>query len=276
MKKQPIGLLDSGVGGLTVVKEVMRLLPNEEIYYVGDSARNPYGPRPLSEVLEYTIQIANFLVSKGIKLLVIACNTATVASLDVLQKRLDIPVIGVIESGTKAAISSTKNKKIGVIGTQGTIQSNEYEKQIMGLLEDAIVQSVACPQFVSIVEKNQYEDALARKVVSEELSPFVDSDMDTLVLGCTHYPLLQRIIQDYLGNDLMLINPGIEVAKKVQSILIDKAIIDTGEKASNHVFYTSGDPVKFNDIAIHWLKRHDFDVKHIAVEIGRASCRERV
>ena len=158
MKKQPIGLLDSGVGGLTVVKEVMRLLPNEEIYYVGDSARNPYGPRPLSEVLEYSIQIANFLVSKGIKLLVIACNTATVASLDVLQKRLDIPVIGVIESGTKAAISSTKNKKIGVIGTQGTIQSNEYEKQIMGLLEGAIVQSVACPQFVSIVEKNQYED----------------------------------------------------------------------------------------------------------------------
>lgn len=266
MKKQPIGLLDSGVGGLTVVKEVMRLLPNEEIYYVGDSARNPYGPRPLSEVLEYSIQIANFLVSKGIKLLVIACNTATVASLDVLQKRLDIPVIGVIESGTKAAISSTTNKKIGVIGTQGTIQSNEYEKQIMGLLEGAIVQSVACPQFVSIVEKNQYEDELARKVVSEELSPFVDSDMDTLVLGCTHYPLLQRIIQDYLGNDLMLINPGIEVSKQVQSILIDKAIINTGEKASNHVFYTSGDPVKFNDIAIHWLKRHDFDVKHIAVE----------
>lgn len=266
MKKQPIGLIDSGVGGLTVVKEVMRLLPNEEIYYVGDSARNPYGPRPLSEVLEYSIQIANFLVSKGIKLLVIACNTATVASLDVLQKRLDIPVIGVIESGTKAAISSTKNKKIGVIGTQGTIQSNEYEKQIMGLLEGAIVQSVSCPQFVSIVEKNQYEDELARKVVSEELSPFVDSDMDTLVLGCTHYPLLQRIIQDYLGNDLMLINPGIEVSKQVQSILIDKAIIDTGEIASNHVFYTSGDPVKFNDIAIHWLKRHDFDVKHIAVE----------
>ena len=102
--------------------------------------------------------------------------------------------------------------------------------------------------------------------MSEELSPFVDSDMDTLVLGCTHYPLLQRIIQDYLGNDLMLINPGIEVAKQVQSILIDRAIFESGEKASNHVFYTSGDPVKFNDIAIHWLKRHDFDVKHIAVE----------
>lgn len=267
MNNQPIGFLDSGVGGLTVVKEVMQLLPNEEVYYLGDSARNPYGPRPLSEVLEYTLQSANFLVSKGIKLLVIACNTATVAALDVLQERLDIPVIGVIESGTKAAISNSRNKIIGVIGTQGTIQSNEYEKQIMTLLEGAKVQSVACPQFVSIVEKHQYEDALAKNVVSEELEPFLGYEMDTLVLGCTHYPLLQNVIQDYFGDDLTLIDPGVETAKQVQTMLkeYDMAHLLT-EELNKHVFYTTGDCKKFNDIAIHWLKRNDFIVKHIAVE----------
>lgn len=267
MKNQPIGFLDSGVGGLTVVKEVMDLLPNEEIYYIGDSARNPYGPRPLSEVLEYTLQLANFLVSKGIKLLVIACNTATVAALDVLQERLSIPVIGVIESGTKAAIRSSQNKNIGVIGTEGTIQSNEYEKQIMTLLEGAKVQSVACPQFVSIVEKHQYEDELAKKVVSQELEPFLGSKMDTLILGCTHYPLLQNIIQDFFGDDLTLIDPGIETSKLVQKMLkeYDMCHFETIEQ-NEHKFYTTGESEAFNQIAIHWLKRDDFEVTRIAVE----------
>lgn len=267
MKNQPIGFLDSGVGGLTVVKEVMKLLPDEEVYYIGDSARNPYGPRPLSEVLEFTIQLANLLVSKGIKILIIACNTATVAALEVLQGRLDIPVIGVIESGTRAAIASSQNKNIGVIGTQGTIQSNEYEKQILKLLEDAEVQSVACPQFVSIVEKHQYEDELAKNVVSKELEPFLGSKMDTLVLGCTHYPLLQSIIQDYFGENLTLIDPGVETAIQVQAVLSEKKMFNEDTEGLNkHIFYTTGPADKFEKIAKHWLKRTDFIVEHIAVE----------
>lgn len=267
MNKQPIGFLDSGVGGLTVVKEVMKLLPNEEIYYIGDSARNPYGPRPLSEVLEFTLQLANFLIHKGIKLLVIACNTATVAALEVLQERLDVPVIGVIESGTRAAITSSQNKNIGVIGTQGTIQSNEYEKQIMKLLADAKVQSVACPQFVSIVEKHQYEDELAKSVVSEELKPFIGSNMDTLVLGCTHYPLLQSVIQDYFGEKLTLIDPGVETAIQVQSVLNKKHMLnETTKDSNNHIFYTTGPADKFEKIAKHWLKQSEICVKNIAVE----------
>ena len=267
MNKQPIGFLDSGVGGLTVVKEVMKLLPNEEIYYIGDSARNPYGPRPLSEVLEFTIQLANLLVNKGIKLLVIACNTATVAALEVLQERLDIPVIGVIESGTRAAVASSHNKNIGVIGTQGTIQSNEYEKQILQLIDDAQVLSVACPQFVSIVEKHQYENELAKNVVSKELEPFLGSTMDTLILGCTHYPLLQNIIQDYFGENLTLIDPGVETAIQVKTVLDEKNMFNNGIGNSNeHVFYTTGPADKFDKIAKHWLKRSDFEVRHIAVE----------
>lgn len=267
MKNQPIGFLDSGVGGLTVVKEVMKLLPNEVIYYIGDSARNPYGPRPLSEVLDFTIQLANFLVSKGIKALVIACNTATVAALEVLQEQLEIPVIGVIESGTKAAVTSSKNQKIGVIGTQGTIQSNEYEKQILKLSQRADVQSVACPQFVSIVEKHQYEDELAKNVVSKELEPFLGSEMDTLVLGCTHYPLLQSIIQDFFGEDLTLIDPGVETAIQVQAILNQFEMQnDKIDNAKNHVFYTTGPANKFEKIAKDWLKSTDFKVEHIPVK----------
>lgn len=267
MNKQPIGFLDSGVGGLTVVKEVMKLLPNEEVYYIGDSARNPYGPRPLSEVLEFTLQLANFLVHKGIKLLVIACNTATVAALEVLQERLDIPVIGVIESGTRAAVKSSQNKNIGVIGTQGTILSNEYEKQILKLLENAQVQSVACPEFVSIVEKHQYEDELAKTVVFKELEPFVGSKMDTLVLGCTHYPLLQNIIQEYFGENLTLIDPGVETSIQVEKVLNENKMKNLSTKKMNkHLFFTTGPAANFEKIAKNWLKRSDIDVKNITVE----------
>lgn len=267
MNNQSIGFLDSGVGGLTVVKEVMKLLPEEEIYYIGDSARNPYGPRPINEVREFTWQLANFLVKQNIKLLVIACNTATVAALDLLEKELPIPVIGVIESGSKAAAESSKNKIIGVIGTEGTIRSNEYEKQIIKQLENAQVQSVACPRFVSIVEKYQYQDDLAKQVVAEELRPFKGSQMDTLVLGCTHYPLLQKDIQEYFGAELNLIDPGVETAKRVQDYLKENNLFKN-EKVNpvKHTFFTTGPTNTFEDIARNWLEDSNFIVKHISVE----------
>ena len=209
MNSQPIGFIDSGVGGLTVAKEVMKLLPNERIYYLGDSKRNPYGPRSVEEVRHFARQLSYFLLEKNIKFLVIACNTASVAALETLQEELPIPVIGVIEYGTKAAVNQTKNKKIGMIGTQGTVQSKAYEKQIINNLSDAQVKSVTCPKLITIVEKNQFNGEIAENIVAEELASFKNTDIDTLVLGCTHYPLLQSTIQDYLGDKVTLVDPGV-------------------------------------------------------------------
>lgn len=267
MKNRPIGFLDSGVGGLTVVKEVMKLMPEEEIVYIGDSARNPYGPRPKEEVLTFTIQLANFLVAKGIKLLVIACNTATVAALEYLQKELPIPVIGVIEAGSKAASERSQNKHIGIIGTQGTVNSREYERKILSYVADATLQSVACPRFVSIVEKDRYEDARAQQIVAEELKPFEGSNMDTLVLGCTHYPLLQKIIQSHFGNNLTLIDPGVETAKSVKVFLSEKELLQTNQHRSpTHHFYTTGLADQFKNIASNWLESTEFKVTQIPIE----------
>ncbi len=267
MNSQPIGFLDSGVGGLTVVKEVIKLLPNEEIIYIGDSGRNPYGPRPLEEVRQFTHQLSHFLMKKEIKLLVVACNTATVAALDSLQKELPIPVIGVIESGTKAAIEVTKNNKIGIIGTQGTIQSGEYEKQILEQLAHAELMSVACPKFVSIVEKNQFETEQATKIVTEELAPFENTDIDTLVLGCTHYPLLQVIIQNNFDKHVTLVDPGVETAKLVKKYLESHDLLNLNKMmVSPYLLFTTGSAAKFHSIASKWLGTTRIDVQHISIE----------
>lgn len=267
MKNQPIGFLDSGVGGLTVVKEVMKLLPNEKIYYIGDSARNPYGPRPMEEVRLFTHQLASFLLDKGIKLLVVACNTATVAALEFLQRELPIPVIGVIESGSKAASVQTHSHNIGVIGTLGTVKSKEYEKQLLNNDKQTKVFSVACPRFVSIVEKDQFEGTMAKKIVKEELSSFKNTDIDTLVLGCTHYPLLQPIIQDFFGKEVSLIDPGVETAKTVKEYLKASDLLNEDTSvAKEHLLYTTGSVKKFEDIALNWLDKSNFKIEHISVE----------
>lgn len=267
MNNQPIGFLDSGVGGLTVVKEVMKQLPNEQIIYIGDSARNPYGPRSMDEVRIFTHQLAQYLMKKKIKLLVVACNTATVAALESLKEELPIPVIGVIASGTQAAVLETKNNEIGVIGTLGTIESKEYEKQILHEKEQARIYGVACPEFVAIVEKNQFESNYAKKVVEEELQPFKETNIDTLVLGCTHYPLLQPIIQEYFGADVVLIDPGVETAKTIKKYLNTHHLQNNQkENSKQHLLFTTGDAQSFENIANNWLGNKNFLVKHVAVE----------
>ncbi len=272
MKEQPIGFLDSGVGGLTVAKEVMKQLPNEQIYYIGDSARNPYGPRPMAEVRKFTHQLAHFLVEKNIKLLVVACNTATVAALDSLKEELPIPVIGVIESGSKVATTTTQNHKIGVIGTLGTIQSKEYEKQITNLTEQTEIYSAACPRFVSLVEDDQFESELAEEIVQEELSSFKHTNIDTLVLGCTHFPLLQPMIQQFLGEQVTLIDPGVETAKKVAKYLTEHQLLnETEQKPKEHVLFTTGSAEKFDEIARNWLGNKQYIVEHVSLEEFRAN-----
>jgi len=267
MNKQAIGFLDSGVGGLTVAKAVIDYLPNEEICYIGDSARNPYGPRPMDEVLEFSRQLAHFLLQKNIKLLVIACNTATVASLEVLKKELPIPVIGVTAAGSKIAAITTRNNKIGVLGTEGTIQSGEYERKILKANQAARIKNVASPTLVSIVENNQFEGEQACQAVASELKDFKDSDIDTLVLACTHYPLLRPLIQEYLGQTVELVDPGLETAKAIGQYLTDNHLQNNEKTESmDHRFYTTGSVDKFKKVAFKWLQTNQLAVEYIPVK----------
>ena len=204
MDNRPIGFLDSGVGGLTVVRELLRQLPHEDVVYIGDSARAPYGPRPADQIREYTWQMVNFLLTKNVKMIVLACNTATAVVWEEVKEKLDIPVLGVILPGASAAIKSTTHQKIGVIGTPMTVSSGIYKEKIQSLAPDMEVSSLACPKFVPLVESNELASSVTKKVVYETLKPLVGK-VDTLVLGCTHWAIYQSWGSLY-SNSLSLIN----------------------------------------------------------------------
>ena len=206
--KRPIGFIDSGVGGLTVLKEALKQLPNESMIFLGDSARCPYGTRPVEEIRQYTLEMVQFLLEKNIKMLVIACNTATAVVLEELQNTLTIPVVGVIQPGSLAAIKQTKNDRIGVLGTNATIASKVYPKTMHDKNKDIEVFDIACPKFVPIVESNQSDTTEAEEVVRETLRPLEGTAVDTVILGCTHYPLLRQTIQKVVGDSVTLIDSG--------------------------------------------------------------------
>ncbi|GAB6934469.1 MAG: glutamate racemase [Calditerricola sp.] len=259
-----IGVLDSGVGGLTVVKEILRQLPRERIVYFGDEARCPYGPRPAEEVRRFTEEIAAFLMQFPLKLLVIACNTATAVALESLQDRLPIPVVGVIQPGARAAIKATKNGRIGVIGTVGTIRSRAYEKAILRINPQVTVVSHACPELVPLVESGVLHGPAARAVVERALEPLQGSGIDTLILGCTHYPLLQHVIQDVVGDGVMLISSAEETAREISAILAHHGLLAEDVLADDgHRFFTSGDVVLFRRIAEQWFG-FPVDVRHVS------------
>ena len=264
MKKRPIGFIDSGVGGLTVVKEAMRQLPHEVFCYIGDTARCPYGPRTPEQVRQFTIELAYFLMEKDIKLLVIACNTATATALTTLKELLPIPIVGVMLPGSRAAIKATRNQRIAVIGTEGTIASNEYQTSIFRKNQQIDVVSLACPKFVPVVESNEYTGPLAKRVVRETLMPLHKTKMDTLILGCTHYPLLRPIIQDVVGQEIQLIDSGAETINEV-SVLLDYYNLaeDTPNSDPLHQFYTTGSAEMFKRIASAWLGLDHLVVNHI-------------
>lgn len=257
-----IGVIDSGVGGLTVAKEIMRQLPKETIYYVGDTARCPYGPRPVQEIRKFTWQMAGFLVQKNIKMLVIACNTATAVVLEEMQSILDIPVIGVISPGSRAALKASQNNRVGILGTIGTINSRAYVKELKLINQQVDVVQLACPKFVPIVESFEYESHIAKKVVVETLQPLKDTDIDTLVLGCTHYPLLEPIISDVMGPHVKVISSGEETAREVSTILHYQKMLNQSEKKPNHIFYTSGSKKIFKQIATSWLNSNSLCFEH--------------
>lgn len=262
-KDRAIGILDSGVGGLTVAREVMRQLPRETIYYVGDTKRCPYGPRTKEEVQKFTMEIVRFLMNHPIKAILIACNTATAAALDLLREQVDIPVLGVIDPGARAAIKATKNQTIGVIGTQGTIQSGAYEQALRKIHPDLTIHSLACPAFVPLVESGYRHTSLADDIVADTLSPLKQTSMDTLILGCTHYPLLADSIKKAVSESVSIISSAEETAVELSTILQHQQLL-SHQHSPEHRFFTTGSTESFSSIAEDWF---GFPVKVEHVEL---------
>lgn len=262
MDNRPIGFLDSGVGGLTVVRELMRQLPHEEVVYIGDSARAPYGPRPAEQIRDFTWQLVDFLLTQNVKMIVIACNTATAVAWEEIKERLSIPVLGVILPGASAAIKASTSGKIGIIGTPMTVESDIYREKIENLSPEMRVKSLACPKFVPLVESNELTSSVTKKVVYESLAPLA-GQVDTLVLGCTHYPLLRPIIQNVMGPEVKLIDSGAECVRDI-SVLLNYFEINRSRRSAEarHRFYTTANAKSFGDIASHWLQCQ-IEVEHI-------------
>jgi glutamate racemase len=219
MNKKPIGVFDSGIGGLTVLKEIFRELPGENTVYLGDTARVPYGIRSAETVTRYSFENTGFLVAKGIKLLVVACNTVSAVSLGAIKKKLSIPVIGVIEPGSKAAVKATRNKRIGVIGTEATIHSGAYSGIIKSMDAAIEVFSLPCPLFVPLAEEGLTDDEIATMVAERYLKDLREKEIDTLVLGCTHYPLLKGVISKVMGEGIALIDSAVETVGEIKRTL---------------------------------------------------------
>ena len=225
MDDRPIGVFDSGIGGLTVLKEIMEQLPGEDIVYFGDTARIPYGTRSKETVIKYFFQSVRFLLTKEIKAIVIACNTASALAMEEAQKVFDIPIIGVIDPGAKAAVSSTKNATIGVIGTEGTINSGAYQRKIRRMLPSAEIIGISCPLFVPIVEEGWESTDVAYITAQRYLLELKEHNVDSLVLGCTHYPALRYTIDKVLGDKVTLINPAYEAAKAAKIMLKEQNLL---------------------------------------------------
>ena len=247
----PVGVFDSGVGGLTVAREIMRQLPNENLVYFGDTARVPYGSKSRDNIIRYSRQIIHFLKTKGVKAIVIACNTASALALDVVREESDIPIIGVVEPGARAALQITQTKKIGVIGTEATVQSAMYGKIIKGLDPTVSVIGKACPLFVPLVEEGFAKHKVTEEIIDYYLASMKESDIDSLILGCTHYPLLRSRIRAYLGDKIQLVNPAYETALELKKLLadLDLASDEAAQEEFPYRFYVSDLAEKFKDFA---------------------------
>lgn len=248
MDNRPIGVFDSGVGGLTVLYELMEILPYENYIYFGDTARVPYGSKNGDIILKYTKEAADFLLSKDIKMLVIACNTATAYALEELEKELDIPVIGVIEYGAKACIKETITKRVGIIGTEGTIKSRQYEKELRKLDDDLLIVTNACPLFVPIVEEGMQDTEVANIVAKKYLLGIMSKNIDSLILGCTHYPVLRYTLSKVVGDKVKLINPAFETAKAVKNKLKQDKLLKEDGIFGYSKYYCSDDPQRFKTV----------------------------
>ncbi len=251
-KDRAIGIFDSGIGGLTVLHQIIETLPRENTVYLGDTARAPYGTKSVETVLHYSFENSHFLVDKGVKLVVVACNTSTAIALDRLRQELTIPVIGVIEPGVRRAVKSTKNKRVGVIGTEATIQSGAYTRSLKMADAKIEVYSRACPLFVPLVEEGWTDNAVVEMTVRAYLGGFKQSGIDTLILGCTHYPLLKKAIRKFMGSAVHLVDSAAETAKEVEQVLKHSGL---GRKAGKggHSFFVTDAPDRFIKVGQRFL-----------------------
>ena len=267
-KKQnaPIGVFDSGVGGLTVVREIMRHLPNENLVYFGDTARVPYGSKSKDTIIRFSRQIIRFLKTKDVKAIVIACNTASALALEIVRQEIDIPIIGVVVPGARAAVRETRNKRIGVLGTEATIKSEMYTRLMQQEDADVSVVGKACPLFVPLIEEGFVKHHITREVIDIYLQDVKESGIDTLILGCTHYPLLRDSIAEYMGEDIHIVNPAYETAIDLQRILQSNALDNRGDGDVHYEFYSSDAPVKFKNFANAILPCNINWIEHINIE----------
>ncbi|MCB0723118.1 MAG: glutamate racemase [Ignavibacteriae bacterium] len=261
--RSPIGVFDSGIGGLTVAKSIFRLLPNENIIYLGDSARLPYGTKSKETIILYSIECLKFLLKKKVKLIVIACNTSSAISVPFLSKITTVPVLGVINPGASAATQTTKNHKIGVIGTRATINSEAYQKQIKKLDKKAKVFSQNCSLFVQLAEDGWTDNEIAELTAKEYLTDIKKSGIDTMILGCTHYPILRDTIQKTMGAKINLIDPGEETAKEVKKVLSERNLLNKQKKNGYHKFFVTDFPVNFKSISERFLGKKISEIKKV-------------
>lgn len=254
MSAEPIGIFDSGVGGLTVLEQISLTLPHEPIVYLGDTARVPYGDKSPDAILRYSLENTMFLMEKGVKLLVIACNTASAHAAAKVRHFFKIPVVDVVQAGVAQVVKETRNKRIAVLGTRATIQSGVYNKEILKLLPDAHVFTLACPLFVPLVEEQFIDHPATRLIIKEYLEPLKVHRIDALLLGCTHYPLLKHLIKEELGHDVAIIDAAAACADQVASLLGHEPQHRVHSQAE-HKFYVSDDPAKFRRLAEQFLGR---------------------
>ncbi len=261
-----IGIFDSGVGGLTVLREIMHSLPQEDTLYFGDTARVPYGTKSPETVTRYACEIASFLMKRDIKLLVVACNTASAVALPTLKRLLTIPVVGVIEPGARRAAMVTRSGRIGVIGTAGTIRSSAYTREIKRLKPEAEVLTRACPLFVPLAEEGWTDNQVARLTAQTYLQELKESEVDTLVLGCTHYPLLKPLIAEVMGPDVMLVDSAEETARTVAAILAEKKLLRPPAEKGNHNYFVTDVPAGFVRVGNRFLGGKLGDVFQVSLD----------
>jgi len=268
-KDAPIGVFDSGVGGLTVAREIMRQMPNEKIIYFGDTARVPYGSKSKETVTRYSKQIARFLLSFQVKTIVVACNTASAYARDELEQEVDIPVLGVVKPGARTAVDVTRNGKIGVIATEATIGSHMYNKYITELNKDVTIYEKACPLFVPLVEEGLWQDPVTDEIAKRYLSELIDLDIDTLIMGCTHYPLIRSTLGRIIVEEVTLVNPAYETAMELKRLLAEQDLLNDqppklGE--NQYQFYVSDGAEKFKRFANSIIKYGILSAKTIQIE----------
>jgi glutamate racemase len=247
--RRPIGVFDSGVGGLTVARAILDLMPHEPLVYVGDTARFPYGPRPVEEIRRFALEIADLLVRRDVKMLVVACNSVEVSAIGEIADRAGIPVVGVIDPGTRAAVHASRSGKIGLIGTEATVASGAYDRAVVATGADVTLLSVACPLFVEHVERGDTTSDGLRRLARRYLEPLRGGGIDTLILGCTHYPLLSGLLQVELGSEVVLVSSAEETAKDVYATLLQEGLQRTEGGAPRHTFLATGDTDGFQRVA---------------------------